>query len=94
MGVFGTFLPPPLATPNPDNRLDGSCNRGMAGPEKGRTKAPPDELEGAPMGAVGAAGSGSGTGGGANGGGRMTVSGSVGVAYQWSHASILDATAA
>ena len=46
------------------------------------------------MGAVGTAGSGSETSGGADGGGRTTVAGSAGVEYQWSHASILDATAA
>ena len=46
------------------------------------------------MGAVVAAGSGSETGAGASGGGRTTVTGSAGVEYQWSHASILDATAA
>ena len=46
------------------------------------------------MGAVGAAGAGSGTDGGGDGGGRTTVTGSAGVEYQWSHASILDATAA
>ena len=46
------------------------------------------------MGAVGAADSGPETGGGADGGGRTTVTGSAGVEYQWSHASILDATAA
>ena len=62
--------------------------------EKGRTHPPPDEPDGAPMGAVGAASAGSGTGGGADGGGRTTVTGSAGVEYQWSHASILDATAA
>ena len=62
--------------------------------EKGRTHPPTDELDGAPMGAVGASGVGSGTGGGADGGGRTTVTGSAGVEYQWSHASILDATAA
>ena len=62
--------------------------------EKGRTHPPPDKPDGAPMGAVGAAGSGSETGGGVYGGGRTTVTGSVGVEYQWSHASILDATAA
>ena len=62
--------------------------------EKGRTHPPPDEPHGAPMGAVGAAGVGSGTGGGADGGGRTTVTGSAGVDHQWSHASILDATAA
>ena len=62
--------------------------------EKGRTHPPPDEPDGAPMGAVGAAGVGSGTGGGADGGGGTTVTGSAGVDYQWSHASILDATAA
>ena len=69
--------------------------------EKGRTHPPPDEPDGAPMGAVGAAGVGSGTGGGGgadgggtDGGGRTTVTGSAGVEYQWSHASILDATAA
>ena len=61
--------------------------------EKGRTHPPPDEPDGAPMGAVGAAGVGSGTGGGADGGGRTTVTGSAGVEYQWSHASILDAMA-
>ena len=62
--------------------------------EKGRTHAPPDEPDGAQMGAVGAAGVGSGTGGGADGGGGTTVIGSAGVEYQWSHASNLDATAA
>ena len=62
--------------------------------EKGRTHPPPDEPDGAPMGAVGAAGVGSGTGGGADGGVMTTVTGSAGVEYQWSHASILDATAA
>ena len=62
--------------------------------EKGRTQPPPSEPDGTPIGAVGAAGSGSGTGGGANGGGGITVSGSAGVGYQWSHASILDAMAA
>ena len=46
------------------------------------------------MDAVGAAGSGSETDGGANGGSRTTVAGSAGVEYQWSHASILDSTAA
>ena len=62
--------------------------------EKGRTQPPPDGLDGAPTGAVGAAGSGSGTGGGTDGGGETTVSGYAGVEYQWSDASILDATAA
>ena len=61
--------------------------------EKGRKQPAPDEPDGAPMGAIGAAGSGSGTGRGADGGAGITVSGSAGVAYQWSHASILDATA-
>ena len=46
------------------------------------------------MGAVGVAGSGSGTGGGADGGGGTTVTGCAGVAYQWSHTSILDGTVA
>ena len=46
------------------------------------------------MGAVGAAVSGSEMGGGANGQGRTTVTGSAGVEYQWSRASLLDATAA
>ena len=39
------------------------------------------------------AGSGSGTDGGADGGAGITIPGSAGVEYQWSHASILDATA-
>ena len=46
------------------------------------------------MGAVGAARSVSETGGGADGGSGTTVAGSAGAEYQWSHASILDATAA
>ena len=62
--------------------------------EKGRTQPPRDGPGGAPMGTVGAAGSGSRTDGGADGGGGNTVSGSAGVEYQSSHASILDATAA
>ena len=62
--------------------------------EKGRTHPPQDGTDGAPMGAVGAAGSGSETGGGADCWGRTTVTSSVGVEYQWSHALMLDATAA
>ena len=62
--------------------------------EKERTHPPPEGPYGAPMGAVGAASSGSGTGGGADGGGETTLSGSAGVEYQWSNASILDASAA
>ena len=62
--------------------------------EKGRAHPPPDGPDGAHMGAVSATGSGSQTSGGADGGGRNTVWGSAGVQYQWSHASILDATAA
>ena len=67
---------------------------GVGWTEKGRTQPLADGPDGAPMGAVGAAGSGSGTAGGANGAGGTTVSGSAGVEYQWSQASILDATAA
>ena len=62
--------------------------------EKGRTHPPPDEPDGAQMGAVGATASGSETGGSADGGGRTTVTGPVGLEYQLSHASILDATVA
>ena len=62
--------------------------------EKGGTQPPPNGPDGAPMNAVGAAGSGSGTAGGADGGNGTTVSGATGVEQQWSHASILDATAA
>ena len=62
--------------------------------EKGRTQPAPDEPDGAPMGAIGAAASGSGTGGGIDGGGGTTSRGSVGVVYHWSQASILDATVA
>ena len=46
------------------------------------------------MGAVGAASSGSETGGGADGWSRTTVIGSAGMEYQWSHASVLEATVA
>ena len=59
--------------------------------EKGRTHPPPDELDGAPMGTVGAAGSGSGTGGVTDGGNGTTVMRCVGVLYHWFHASSLDA---
>ena len=34
VGVFVVFFPPPSATPNPDKRSDGRCNRGMGGRRK------------------------------------------------------------
>ena len=64
------------------------------GSEKGRTQPPPDEPEGAPRGAVNAAGHGSATGGAVHCWGGTTGTGSVVVVYHQSHASSLDATVA
>ena len=49
--------------------------------EEGRTHPRPDGPDGAPIGVVGAAGSGSETGGGADGAGTTTATGFAGVEY-------------
>ena len=86
MRVFVVFLPPPWP---PRIRTSVRMVDAIVGWGDGERKDTPTTGW-----TVGAARSGLGTGGGTDGGGGTTVSGSAGVEYQWSHASILDATAA
>ena len=83
--------PTPLATPSPDKRLDDRCNRGMGGQRKEEHNHQRMNQMARPRCGIGAAGSGARTGGAVEGRGGTTVTRSVGVAYYWSDALILDA---